>query len=81
MRDEVFRRLSELANDVVSELRKLSDEDRALVLMSFLEVVFKLLNLSPPEITSTLELLKFKHLYETLSEAYVQVKTEEKEAI
>ena len=79
MRDEVFRRLSELANNVVSELGKLGDEERVLMLMAFFSTVVKSLGCNPLEATAVFELLKFKHLYETLTEA-LQAK-EEKEGV
>lgn len=69
MRDEVFRRLSELADGVVSELGKLGDDERVLMLMAFFSTVVKNLGCNPLEATAVFELLKFKHLYETLTEA------------
>lgn len=76
MRDEVLKRLSELANDVVSELGRLGDEDRVPLLMSFFKSIVWCLGYGPFEVAAMFELLKFEYLYETLTEAYMQVKEE-----
>ena len=74
MSDEVLMRLSELANDVVSELKKLSDEERMPMLMTFISIIINLLNYGPREIASMLEQLIFKYQCEILREAYMQEK-------